>query len=392
MERAVKPLRILYAWDRLLPTTATDAEQAVSTLAALSRRGVDVTVLLPRPVGGPGPTSLEIAQAFKVDTDLSVKHVAVPLASTLLVRKAWFAAHIAAGGALPEHDVVYTRNSAVFFALVLRREPVVYDTHRAWPDHVPALAPLFRTAMRRPEFVGAVFHSEYARKSYLRLGVDSERLATVRNGFEPGRFRNDSVDGSAPSAREALGLPLDRKLVVYTGHISMMKGLGSVLDLAATCPDALFLLVGSEGDGSVERAARSHDNVRVLPWQSYDRAALYMMSADVLLLPPSNVGLKVAGHTVLPMKLYGYLAAGRAVLAPSTPDVEELLTHDVNALLCTPGDKRAATSALRSLLDDDAQRDRLAAAARNTGLSLTWDARAEALEGFIRRRLVTRHP
>lgn len=374
-------LRLLYVWDRLLPTTATDAEQAISTMAALARRGVRVTALLPRPMDAPGFSADELRRHYGVEGAFNVVHIRVPLARNVAVRKGWFASYVAAGNALPSHDVVYTRNAATFLSLVLRGERSVYDTHRAWPEHVPPLRPVFRFAMTRACFVGAVFHSDYARQSYAALGIEPARLATIRNGFDPTRFQTTAT---AAVARAALGLPPDRKIVAYTGHISAMKGLGSVLELAALCPDALFLLVGSERDGSVERQARAHENVRVLPWQPYDVAAQYMVSSDVLLLPPSNVGLKLAGHTVLPMKLYSYLAAGRAIFAPRTPDVEELLTDGDNAVLVAPGNVAAAGTALRALLGDDARRERLARAAKRTGHDLTWDTRAERLERFVR--------
>ncbi|MEY4512615.1 MAG: hypothetical protein RLZZ450_4737 [Pseudomonadota bacterium] len=380
-------IRILYAWDRLLPTTATDAEQATSTMAALARRGHQVTALLPRLRGTEGISADELRTKFKVEGPLNVLHVDVPFATHLALRKAWYAAYIAAGGALPAHDLVYTRNSATFIALVARGAQTVYDTHRAWPDHVPPSKPLFRAVMQRDNFVGALFHSEYARQSYLRLGIDAARLRTIRNGYDPTRFRSDV---SRDDARRALDLPLDRKLVVYTGHISRLKGLDTLLGLAERTPEALFLMVGSEGDGLVERAAKRHHNVRVLPWQPYQVAAQYMVSADVLVLPPSSVGLKVAGHTVLPMKLFGYLAAGRALLAPATPDVEELLTHGDNAILVQPGDIGAAAAALHDLLHDDVGRARLAMHARATGAELTWDARAEKIESFLYERLATR--
>jgi glycosyltransferase involved in cell wall biosynthesis len=380
------PLRILYAWDRLLPTTATDAEQATSTMAALARRGHEVTVLLPRPRTKAGISEAELREAYHVDGPIRVQHVGVPLVDQLALRKAWYAGHIAQAE-LPPHDVVYTRNSATFVALIARGAPTAYDTHRAWPDHVPLSRPLFRALMQRPNFLGALFHSEYARQSYLKLGVDPARLATVHNGYDPSRFRSRL---SPLDARRALGLPVDRQLVVYTGHISRMKGLDALLGLAERCPDALFLLVGSEKDGSVERAAKKHANVQVLPWQPYERAAQYMVAADVLVLPPSSVGLKVAGHTVLPMKLFGYLAAGRALLAPSTPDVQELLVDGDNAVLVEPGDLDAAAQALRTLLHDDVGRARLAARARATGQELTWDARAEKIETFLRARLAAR--
>lgn len=378
------PLRLLYAWDRDLPTTATDAEQATSTVSALSRRGVEVTLLLPRPLRGAGFGAEDIARHYKVAGDFKVVHVATPLSSQLLLRKAWFSAYMGLGAELDAYDAVYTRNSATFLALSARGARVVYDTHRAWPDHVPPSRVAFKWAMTRPNFVGAVFHSDYARKSYLRLGVPTERLATLRNGFDPARFPSTL---SPEAARRELGLPADRKLVVYTGHISALKGLGSVLKLSEHNREALFLLVGSEGDGSVERAAEKHPNVQVLPWQPYDVAAKYMSAADVLLLPPSSVGLKVAGHTVLPMKLYGYLAAGRAVFAPRTPDIEELLVDDQNAVLVSPQHPELAAKQLSALLRDDERRARLAKAARETGKTLTWDARAERIEAFIRARL-----
>ncbi len=374
-------LRILYAWDRLLPTTATDAEQATSTMAALARRGHQISVLLPRPFTRPGIGAEALKAHYGVRGTLNVQHVRIPFAGVLLIRKLGFAIHLLFAGPLPSHHVVYTRNSATFLALIARGYKVVYDTHRVWPDHVRPMAPLFKWAMTRKNFVGAVFHSDYARMSYLRLRIDPTRLATMRNGFDPTRFQSALT---REEARRELALPLDKKLVVYTGHISAMKGLGSVLELARRCPDALFLLVGSEERGSVERAARKHPNVQVLPWQPYARAALYMVSADVLLLPPSNLGLKVAGHTVLPMKLYGYLAAGRAVFAPATPDVQELLRDDENAVLVPPGDLEAAGARLAALLQDDAARTRLADAARETGKELTWDTRAAKLEDFIR--------
>ena len=380
------PLRILYAWDRLLPTTATDAEQATSTMAALARRGHQVTALIPRARGSLGMSADQLRAAYKVDGPLQVQHIEIPFAQQIAVRKAWYAGYVATH-ALPAHDLVYTRNSATFLALLASGVDTVYDTHRAWPDHVPPSKPLFRAAMHSPHFLGAVFHSEYARQSYVRLGIEPSRLCTIRNGYDPARFRSDV---GPLDARRALSLPLDRKLVVYTGHISRLKGLDALLGLAERCPDALFLLVGSEADGLVERAAKRHENVRVLPWQPYHVAAQYMVSADVLILPPSSVGLKVAGHTVLPMKLFGYLAAGRALLAPATPDVRELLTDDDNAVLVAPGDIPKAADALRALLHDDVRRARLAARAKATGADLTWDARAAKIETFLRQRLHAR--
>jgi glycosyltransferase involved in cell wall biosynthesis len=79
-----------------------------------------------------------------------------------------------------------------------------------------------------------------------------------------------------------------------------------------------------------------------------------------------------------PLKLFEYLALGKAVLAPSTPNIEEVLMHDDNALLFDPAADGAFEAALCRLADDASLRMRLADRARATIVEqgLTWRANA----------------
>ena len=58
---------------------------------------------------------------------------------------------------------------------------------------------------------------------------------------------------------------------------------------------------------------------------NYDQLSHFLFAADILMIPEPKV--KTVGNTVLPMKLFQYLAAGRAIYAPDAPDTAELLTH-----------------------------------------------------------------
>jgi glycosyltransferase involved in cell wall biosynthesis len=174
---------------------------------------------------------------------------------------------------------------------------------------------------------------------------------------------------------------------VYTGHINLTKGLDTVFRLARRLPRALFLLVGSEGRGLVELLAGQQPNIRFVPWQPFEQVTRYLMAADVLLQPPSRVPLRLIGNTVLPMKIFLYLAAGRPIVAPDLPDLREVLEHDVNALLVAPGDHEAAASAVARLLDEPLLANRLASAAQRTAAGLTWDARARRVLEFLEQRL-----
>jgi glycosyltransferase involved in cell wall biosynthesis len=90
------------------------------------------------------------------------------------------------------------------------------------------------------------------------------------------------------------------------------------------------------------------------------------------------------------MKTFLYMAAGRAILAPASPDLQELLIDDENAALAPPDDLDAAVRRLRTLLSDPDKCDRLGAAARSDIEANTWPRRAERILQFIRERLSQR--
>jgi glycosyltransferase involved in cell wall biosynthesis len=82
------------------------------------------------------------------------------------------------------------------------------------------------------------------------------------------------------------------------------------------------------------------------------------------------------------MKMFDYLACGRAILTSDLPVFHEVL-NQANACFCPPGDLLAWTQALAGLLQDTPRRQALAAQARLDSTRYSWKDRAHrALEGF----------
>src|SRR5207249_3778339 len=76
-----------------------------------------------------------------------------------------------------------------------------------------------------------------------------------------------------------------------------------------------------------------------------------------------------------PLKVYEYMAAGRAVVASRVGQLEAVIQHEINGLLCSPADPGALATALSRLRREPELRDRLGRAARATVLQgHTWDA------------------
>jgi glycosyltransferase involved in cell wall biosynthesis len=375
-------MHIAYATDQLLPRTATDAEQLMATVAALGRAGADVDLLMPAHPWRPAPDAAVLARFYETTPDFQVTPLRGAVPTFRGLEKVAHGLAVTRSRAARSANVLYTRNlPTVLAALRGGTAPVVYETYRPWPDQQPRRTPLFRWIFAHPRFLGAVLHSDLAAASYRRIGAGEERLLVAHNGYDSARL---APALSREEARAQTGLP-DGPTVTYAGHVALDKGLGLVLDMAEALPGIRFVLVGSKGEGPVERRAAGLANVSVVPWQPFSETVPYLYAADVLLIPPTRGPLEAVGNTVLPMKTFLYMATARPVLGPATPDLEEVLADGVSARLVPPDDVAAAVAALRELLADPDLQRRLADAARAN--VQTWDERAERVLGFLSRRL-----
>lgn len=93
-----------------------------------------------------------------------------------------------------------------------------------------------------------------------------------------------------------------------------------------------------------------------------------------------------------PLKLFEYLALGRAIVAPDQPNIREILDDGVNAVLFDPADPDGLTRAIARLSHDDALRERVAEGARQTiaARGLTWDRNAERVVALFDELLAAR--
>ena len=145
--------------------------------------------------------------------------------------------------------------------------------------------------------------------------------------------------------------------------------------------------MGSYGPGLIEAEAAAVPNVQIVPWQAPETLIHYISAADILLIPPSLHPLEEFGSTVLPLKLFLYLAAGRPILAGDAPDVREVLRDGYNAVLCQPDSLNDLVNAIDLLIKDEAFATRIAAQALEDSRSLTWDHRARAIAEAVQAAL-----
>lgn len=211
-----------------------------------------------------------------------------------------------------------------------------------------------------------------------QAGVPESRISIVPNGVDPGRFANAL---SRDEAQRRLGL--EGKLVLgFTGFVRDWHGLDRVMELLSSHrgDHKLHLLLVGDGPArkSLEQAASEHgveDAVTITGIVDRGEVVDYIAAFDIALQP-------AVVDYASPLKLFEYLAVGRAVVAPATPNIREILTHEENALLFDPADPEAFRAAVLRLCNDDALRRRLGEAAKRMIFDegLTWANNARRVE------------
>jgi glycosyltransferase involved in cell wall biosynthesis len=204
-----------------------------------------------------------------------------------------------------------------------------------------------------------------------RRGTAPGRVHVIPNGVDAERFRPDV----RPSAAGAPG----SFTVGFVGSMKPWHGLDALVEAFARlherAPEARLLLVG---DGPARAAVCADLSARGLAGVAYCTHAVdplevpgLLTSLDAAVAPYTSA----SGFYFSPLKVYEYMAAGRAVVASRVGQLETLIRHDVNGLLCPPGDAAALATALERLLREPVVRARLGQAARATVLPKhTWDA------------------
>ena len=153
-------------------------------------------------------------------------------------------------------------------------------------------------------------------------GVPPEKVIFFPNWSEVSRFR-EVPETLVMALRQRLGLPDERKIILYSGNIGEKQGLESVITAAEQLREQpwLFAIVGQGGGKArLEKmvSERGLDNVKFLPLQSYEDLPALLAIGDCHLV----IQKRGAADAVLPSKLTNILAVGGNAVITAEPQTE----------------------------------------------------------------------
>lgn len=307
---------------------------------------------------------------------LRVRHPRLPAIPGLpSLNAALYAGAVLAKVGRPDADVIlgsyaYPDGCAAVLVGAAHGIPVVVKCHGSDLNRVPEdRAARLQIEALLPRARRVVVVSKKLGERAAELGVDRSRIDLVYNGVDAERFRpRDRIE-----ARTKIGRPIDRKLVLFVGHLAEHKGAGDLLTASASIDRSID--VAFAGDGPLrDRIAKSD---RVLALGHLDGAAVadWMAACDLLCLPSWGEGM--------PNVVREAHAAGRPVVATDVGGIPEAVHAPELGTLVKPKDPAGLASAIEARLRMGSDPARIVDLARVP----SWDESAAILRGSLARAI-----
>ncbi|MGC9553754.1 MAG: glycosyltransferase family 4 protein [Thermoplasmatota archaeon] len=209
-----------------------------------------------------------------------------------------------------------------------------------------------------------------------QLGVKPHNIETIYHPI----FEGYADQVTKKEARESLGIPLDKKVVLLFGKLARYKGVEYFADALQHLDESYYgLMVGREWDSELieEIKVRSIPNLRVIDKYIPDEEVQYYLNAcDVVVAPYTSI-------TTSGVVLLAY-SFSRPVIATRLGGVPEVVEHEETGLLIPPEDVEALIDAIKKLfiMDYEAMGRKAYELAKE---KFTWEKLAEQTMNVYRK-------
>lgn len=283
-------------------------------------------------------------------------------------------------------NIFYSRDYiTLFFLCLFGLKPVaeIHDYRSEKPRWFFEF--IFRSARK------IVANSEGTKKALLgHYPFASDKILVAPNGVDVNFF---DIPETKERAREKLGMPKDKTIIGYVGRLEVAgkeKGVADIIQAFSRLPEAqkdctLYIIGGPDEliekyKSNLEKWGVLSERVVFAGQVEYKQIPLYLRAMDIVVIPPPEEERYAA--TTSPIKLFEFLAAGKAIVAPDLSAWRAYLSEQ-NALFFDPADQGDLSSKIKLLAEDKNLAEKMAAQAREDAKKYTWGKRAEKIMSFL---------
>ncbi len=386
-------MHLAYLDPHPVPDNCPEALQMLYTVDALGNLGTRVTLVTPKPESA---INARAVLGHDLSANVQVRHLESRRGLWRWLRSNQPFYRMAAGELKTLGvDAVLVRNLKMAEHLLrhVPNVPLFFETHELFAQSYREEHP--RMNLRRHHKLAALAQREefVYRNATGLIALTPLLIEDIRTTYRvetPAVVAPDGVDLEQAQAPVST-TPHTTPWLLYLGSLHPWKGVDTLVRAMAHVkqPAELHIVGGNAARiGELRALADEFDVIRrvvfhgpVEPGRRFD----YIHRADVCLLPLTDTGL--GGRYTSPLKLFEYMAAGKAIVVSDLPSMRQVLTPEQDALLVPAGESEALARAIDRLLMEKTLKTRLGEAAKSRAQGFSWRARSETIQRFVAGRL-----
>jgi glycosyltransferase involved in cell wall biosynthesis len=375
-------VKIAYISGSVVPSRAANSVHVMKMCAAFTRTGSQPVLLAVR---GEGYSQQQSFDYYGITEPFEIRWVTRPRVKGQEQIYGTLAAVIAH---LSGCDLIYGRHvRGCWTASLSRTKPIVFEAHHPVEGGSRINAILFRHMIKQPNFLGLVVITRALERHFL----DNYPALDGRI-----HVASDGADAPDRHAISPIAESSGRMNVGYVGNLYAGRGIELIIELARRCVWADFHIVGGlDADIEYWRARASHiKNLEFHGFYPPGKLDGIRAAMDVLLAPYQHevaVRQKTLNTSdwMSPLKIFEYMAAGKAIIASDLPPLREVLSNS-NALLVPPDRIDDWVNAVETMRDAEVRECLGKRAFVDFSAMYSWTQRARRIESQLKAWMASR--
>lgn len=277
--------------------------------------------------------------------------------------------------------ILYGHDIRDFIIPSFLRLPLFIEIHDFYES---SLRFLNRRVLKRTS--GLIVTNTFKQKAIeMRYGFPIDRMIHQPNAVS---FEMFDIPVSKQQAREKLDLPLNIKIILYTGHLFSWKGVYTLAEAIAYLSENtyIYFVGGTEEDREALKmfaVIKKLSRLVFLEHQEHALIPFFQKSADVLVLP-NTAKESASKYETSPVKLFEYMASGVPIVASDLPSIREIVSDKEVFFFTTDDSKNLAEVIEKVMSDETAAKERINAS-RVLARTHNWNSRAKAITALIKK-------
>ena len=269
-------------------------------------------------------------------------------------------------------DIIYTRDRFLT-PFILVRKNIVFELH-TFPKNFFLHSPFIKKIKK------IIVITNQLKNLLIKKKILPNKILVVPDGIDIEKF---DVRCSMFEARKKLNLPLDKKIVLYMGHLYEWKGAQTLAEaFRYLLKDIEIYFVGGTAEDKKKFKIRNLKlEINVISHRPHAEIPYWLKAADVLVLP-NTAKKEISKYWTSPLKLFEYMASKRPIVASNLPSTREIL-NEKNAVLVKPDSPEELSRGIKKILQNPEFYTKISNQAFQDVKQYTWEKRSKRILSFV---------